>query len=72
MARHVNHPSENYRKYSPPTHYRDTLVLVIMMGESYEDATRICGVTIGTIKSRIHRARAMTLQTLGETTLAEP
>lgn len=54
-----------------PTHYRDTLVLVIMMGESYEDAAQICGVTIGTIKSRIHRARAMTLQTLGETTLED-
>ena len=49
-----------------PPHYRDTLVLVIMMGESYEDAARICDVSIGTIKSRISRARAMALQELNE------
>lgn len=54
-----------------PTHYRDALILVIMMGESYEDTARICGVTIGTIKSRIHRARARVVQTLGETTFEE-
>ena len=27
-------------------------------GRSYEDAAKLCGVAVGTIKSRVHRARA--------------
>lgn len=52
-----------------PPHYRDTLILVVMMGESYEAAAEICGCTIGTVKSRVNRARNMVMTTLGETAL---
>lgn len=50
-----------------PAHYRETLILVVMLGESYERAAEICGCRIGTIKSRINRARSMLMAELGET-----
>ena len=37
---------------------RDVFILVIAMGYSYEEAAQICNCSIGTIKSRISRARA--------------
>ncbi|NDW59937.1 sigma-70 family RNA polymerase sigma factor [Yangia sp. PrR004] len=49
-----------------PAHYRETLILVVMLGESYETSAKICGVKIGTIKSRVNRARTMVLELLGE------
>lgn len=42
-----------------PLHYREALVLVGALGESYIDAARILECDIGTIKSRVNRARAM-------------
>lgn len=42
-----------------PVHYRETLFLVIMLGHSYEEAADICGVAVGTIKSRVNRARVI-------------
>jgi RNA polymerase sigma factor (sigma-70 family) len=42
-----------------PVHYRETLFLVVMLGHSYDDAAKICGVAVGTIKSRVNRARAI-------------
>jgi RNA polymerase sigma-70 factor, ECF subfamily len=37
---------------------REALLLVAAEGVSYEEAAQICGTNIGTIKSRINRARA--------------
>jgi len=50
-----------------PDHYRETLVLVVMLGESYETAAEVFGCTVGTIKSRVNRARTMVRQDLGDT-----
>ena len=36
---------------------REALLLVAAEGVSYEDAAQICGTNIGTIKSRVNRAR---------------
>lgn len=36
---------------------RDVFVLVVAMGYSYEEAAKICNCSVGTIKSRINRAR---------------
>jgi len=36
---------------------REALLLVAAEGVSYEEAAQICGVNIGTIKSRVNRAR---------------
>ncbi|HEY5363341.1 MAG TPA: sigma factor-like helix-turn-helix DNA-binding protein, partial [Aestuariivirga sp.] len=37
---------------------REALILVGASGFSYEEAAKICKVEIGTIKSRVNRARA--------------
>ena len=49
-----------------PLPQREVLVLVCVLGTPYEEAAKICGCEIGTIKSRIHRARAGLLDRLGE------
>ncbi|MBQ0820373.1 hypothetical protein KBI52_09135 [Microvirga sp. HBU67558] len=40
-----------------PARFADDIVLVGAEGVSYEEAARICGTTLGTIKSRVNRAR---------------
>jgi len=42
---------------------KDVFILVVVAGYSYEEAAKICKCSIGTIKSRINRARAQ-LETL--------
>lgn len=37
---------------------RDVFILVVAVGYTYEEAARICNCSVGTIKSRINRARA--------------
>jgi len=54
-----------------PTKYREILILVVMMGESYEDAARICDCAVGTVKSRVNRARRMVIDQLGEDELED-
>jgi RNA polymerase sigma-70 factor (ECF subfamily) len=49
-----------------PSHYREILILVVMLGESYEDAARICNCAVGTVKSRVSRARQLVMDELGE------
>jgi RNA polymerase sigma-70 factor (ECF subfamily) len=51
-----------------PPHYREVLVLIVMLDTSYEDAAKICECPVGTIKSRLNRARAGILAALGENT----
>lgn len=46
-------------------HYREMIILVVMLGESYEDAARLCGCAIGTVKSRVNRARQLVIEDLG-------
>jgi RNA polymerase sigma-70 factor (ECF subfamily) len=40
-----------------PEHHREALILVGASGLNYEDAARICGCQVGTMKSRVSRAR---------------
>jgi RNA polymerase sigma factor (sigma-70 family) len=47
-----------------PTRYREMLVLVVVLGETYEEAARICGCAVGTVKSRVNRARRMVMASL--------
>jgi RNA polymerase sigma-70 factor (ECF subfamily) len=42
---------------SLPPEQREALILVGASGFSYEEAARICGCAVGTIKSRVNRAR---------------
>ena len=41
-----------------PEDQREALILVGASGFSYEEAAEICGCAVGTIKSRVNRARA--------------
>ena len=44
---------------SIPQSFRDALILVAIGDFSYEEIAEICGVALGTVKSRICRARAL-------------
>jgi RNA polymerase sigma-70 factor (ECF subfamily) len=48
-----------------PADQREALLLVGAEGFSYEDAAGIAGVAVGTIKSRVNRARGRLAQILG-------
>ena len=45
----------------PPVH-REALILIGGAGLTYEEAAEICGCALGTIKSRVNRARARLLK----------
>lgn len=47
-----------------PLAQREALILVGASGFSYEDAAQICGCAVGTVKSRVNRARRMLSQML--------
>lgn len=47
---------------------RDVFILVVAVGYSYEEAAKICGCEVGTIKSRINRARARLAEMRAEPT----
>jgi RNA polymerase sigma-70 factor (ECF subfamily) len=49
-----------------PEQQRQVLVLIGMLGVTYEEAAEICGCALGTVKSRLNRARASLLDELGE------
>jgi RNA polymerase sigma-70 factor (ECF subfamily) len=42
---------------SLPEHYRAMVVLYDLQGLSYEEISRVVGVRVGTVKSRLSRAR---------------
>lgn len=41
---------------------REALVLVGVQEMTYAEAARVCGVTVGTIKARVSRARAQIME----------
>lgn len=49
-----------------PPHYREVLVLIVISGESYISTAAICDCAVGTVKSRLNRARHLLAQDLGE------
>ena len=63
MATHGNQESHldlaDFRKALAklPEEQREVLIMVGATGLSYEETAEICGVAIGTIKSRVNRAR---------------
>ncbi len=48
-----------------PDEQREALALVGASGFSYEEAAEMCGVAVGTVKSRANRARAKLAERLG-------
>lgn len=45
-------------------HYRDVLILCELSGLTYAEAAQVCGIDIGTVRSRLSRARAQLAQRL--------
>ena len=45
-----------------PLHYREVVVLCELNGLSYEDAAQVAGCPVGTVRSRLNRARRMLVQ----------
>jgi RNA polymerase sigma-70 factor (ECF subfamily) len=45
-------------------HYRDVLILCELSELSYAEAAQVCGIDIGTVRSRLSRARAQLAQRL--------
>jgi RNA polymerase sigma-70 factor (ECF subfamily) len=45
-------------------HYRDVLILCELSELSYAEAAQVCGIEIGTVRSRLSRARAHLAETL--------
>lgn len=57
---------ESVRKaiLSLPEHYREVIVLCELQEMSYVETAQVLGCAVGTIRSRLHRARAMLLEKL--------
>jgi RNA polymerase sigma-70 factor (ECF subfamily) len=49
---------------SLPEHYREAVVLCDLNEVSYEDAASVLGCSVGTVRSRLHRGRALLIQKL--------
>ncbi|MCP5433805.1 MAG: sigma-70 family RNA polymerase sigma factor [Alphaproteobacteria bacterium] len=62
-ALHLNDLVRELAKLAPSQ--REALILIAVDGFSYEDAARICGCAVGTIKSRVARARRELEEKLG-------
>ena len=50
-----------------PEHHRQVFVLRELEGKSYEEIAEVTGVTLGTVKSRLHRARTNFAELIGPT-----
>ena len=55
---------------SLPANYREAVVLCDLEEMSYEEAAFALGCPVGTVRSRLHRGRAILLEKLAETPLA--
>jgi RNA polymerase sigma-70 factor (ECF subfamily) len=49
---------------SLPSHYREVLVLCELQDMSYAEAAGVLGCAVGTVRSRLHRARTMLIEKL--------
>jgi len=53
-----------------PAEQREALVLIAVSGSTYEEVAGICGCAVGTVKSRVSRARQSLLAALDEGDMA--
>ena len=69
----INEAAENVRnalqQISP--HYRDVLILYEMHDLSYVEIAQICGIDLGTVRSRLSRARSRLMGLLNTVNAAE-
>ena len=55
-----------------PAHYREVVVLCNLQEMSYEQAAGVIGCAVGTVRSRLHRARVLLVDKLRAMKEAEP
>jgi RNA polymerase sigma-70 factor (ECF subfamily) len=55
-----------------PEHHREALILVGASGMNYEDAAKVCGCQVGTMKSRVSRARTELRRVLDDDAITTP
>ena len=65
VARHERQMAVRCALAKVPENYRTTLILFDLQGRSYEECAEVLQVPIGTIKSRLSRARAALRDALG-------
>ena len=64
MSRRETVQSVRQAILSLPEHYREAVVLCDLNEMSYEDTASVLGCSVGTVRSRLHRGRAMLIQKL--------
>ncbi len=64
MSRRETIHSVQQAVLSLPGHYREAVVLCDLNDMSYEDTASVLGCSVGTVRSRLHRGRALLLQKL--------
>jgi RNA polymerase sigma-70 factor (ECF subfamily) len=57
---------------SLPEHYREAVVLCDLNEMSYEETASVLDCSVGTVRSRLHRGRALLLQKLTGGVKVEP
>src|SRR5580765_7788762 len=55
---HMDMADMNHALQRLPPEQREALLLISASDMSYEEAASVCGVAVGTIKSRVNRGRA--------------
>jgi RNA polymerase sigma-70 factor (ECF subfamily) len=66
LARHELIESVQQAVLSLPAHYREVVVLCELHEMSYAEAAAALGCAVGTVRSRLHRARALLVERLRE------
>ena len=64
MSRRETVQSVRQAILSLPGHYREVVVLCDLNEMSYEDTASVLGCSVGTVRSRLHRGRALLIQKL--------
>jgi len=72
MSRRETIQSVRQAILSLPEHYREAVVLCDLNEMSYEDTASVLGCSVGTVRSRLHRGRALLLQKLTGGVKVEP
>jgi len=72
MARRETIQSVRQAILSLPEHYREAVVLCDLNEMSYEETASVLGCSVGTVRSRLHRGRALLLQKLTGGVRVEP
>jgi RNA polymerase sigma factor (sigma-70 family) len=65
MARTETIESVRQAVLALPAHYREVVVLCELHEMSYAEASQVLGCAVGTVRSRLHRARGLLVERLG-------